>query len=87
MPGLPGFDMVCFLRPLSYSRCHPRTPSDARANPAMHAAFMFLFVVFMLALLRTVFCDPGICMAKTKDALKPVREIPQGFLLRAVVYT
>jgi hypothetical protein len=75
IPGLPGFDTVCFLRPQSYySRSHLCIPSDAPENPAMHAIFLFLFVVFMLATFCTAYCDPGICATLPKDALKSVRE-------------
>jgi hypothetical protein len=86
MPGLPGLDTVCLLRPLSYPRSHPCIPSDAPDNPAMHAAFLFLFVVSMLVLLRTVFCDPGISPTLTKDALKPVSSISPKRLQKVVVY-
>ncbi|KAF8498213.1 ankyrin repeat-containing domain protein [Russula emetica] len=51
-----------------------RLRHDAPNNPGMHAAFLFLFVVFMLALLCTVFCDPGKSATQTKDALKPIIE-------------
>jgi hypothetical protein len=66
---------------------HPSTPrppslpphlSDVLDNPAIHAAFIILFVVAMLALLCTTFCNPGIvCATKTKGSLKPVRAIEQ----------
>jgi hypothetical protein len=49
-------------------------------NPAMHAMFLILFVVSMLTLVLTVFCDPGIYATETKDGLKPVRTIPQALI-------
>jgi hypothetical protein len=56
------------------SRSHLCIPSDAPENPAMHAAFLFLFFVCMFAYICTAFCDPGICATQSKDALKSVRE-------------
>jgi hypothetical protein len=52
---------------------------DAPDNPAMHAMFLFLFVVSMLTLFLTAFCDLGICTTETKDDLKPVRTVPLPF--------
>jgi hypothetical protein len=49
--------------------------SDAPDNPAVHAAFLFLLVISVLALIYSEFGDPGICATLTKDALKPVRSI------------
>jgi hypothetical protein len=92
MPGLLGFDMVCFFRPSSYSLSHLCTLSDAPRNIVMHTAFLILFFVFVFALLRMEFCDPGICASRTKgDALKPVREVfsirVSRDFIKAVVYT
>jgi hypothetical protein len=72
MPGLPGFDMVCFSGryPILVLTSALRAPSDAPNNPGLHAAFLFLFVVFMVALLGTVCCDPSKSATQTKDALK-----------------
>jgi hypothetical protein len=54
---------------------HTSMALDVPDNPAIHAIFLFLFVVSMLTLFLTVFCDPGICVTETKDSLKPVRTI------------
>ena len=81
IPGLPGFDSVCFLSPQSYPRSHLCIPSDALENPAMHTAFLFSFVVSSFGYFSTAFCDPGICATLSKDALKSVREfrpLPHG---------
>ena len=52
---------------------------DLPDNPPIHAIFLFLFVVSMLSLFLTIFCDRGICGTETKDGLKPVRTMPQPF--------
>jgi hypothetical protein len=61
---------------------------DVPDNPAIHAIFLFLFVVSMLTLFLTVFCDlgPGICATGTKDGLKPVRTNAQPFTRYHTVY-
>jgi hypothetical protein len=49
---------------------------DVPENPAIHAIFLLLFVISILTLFLTAFCDPGICATETKDGLKPVRLSP-----------
>ena len=61
----------CLIRPRPY----PYTLSDLPDNPAIHVAFLFLFVLSMLALLLTAFSDPGICATEKGDSLKLVRKI------------
>jgi hypothetical protein len=56
------------------------TPSDAPDNPAVHATFLILLLIFLLALFCTVFYDPGVCETLTKDALKPVRSISPKYV-------
>ena len=85
--GLPGFDTVCFPTPLPSPSSYPDTPSDAPDNPAMHAAFLSLLVISMLALICLEFCDPGICATLTKDTLKPVRSIFAQNVYEKVSYT
>ncbi len=76
MLGLHGFNMVGDVRPLSYPHSHLCILSDTPSNFAMHITFLILFFVFMFALLRMEFSDPGICAPQTKDDnLKPVCEI------------
>jgi hypothetical protein len=84
--GLPGFDTVCFPTPLSSPSSYPDTPSDALDNPAMHAAFLSLLVISVLALICTEFCNPGICATLTKDTLKPVRSISPKNVYERVSY-
>jgi hypothetical protein len=55
---------------------------DVPDDPGIHAMFLSSFVVSLLTLFLTVFCDPGICATETKDGLKPVRTIPQPFARR-----
>ncbi|KAI9430729.1 hypothetical protein F5148DRAFT_1271939 [Russula earlei] len=47
-----------------------RLRSEALTNPALHAAFLFFLVLFKLALLHTIFSDPGICQPLARDALR-----------------
>lgn len=51
-----------------------RLQYDVPDNLAIHAIFLLLFVVSMLMLFLTVFCDPGICATETKYGLKPIIE-------------
>ena len=78
MPGSPVYNMVCFFRPRSI-RVHNSMALGVPDNSAIHAMFLFLFVVSILTLFLTVFCDPGICATETKDDLKPVCTIRQPF--------
>jgi len=52
-----------------------RLRHDAPNCPYLHAAFIFSFVLFMLALLCIVFCDPGISTTQTKEDLKSITEV------------
>ncbi|KAH9969434.1 DHHC palmitoyltransferase-domain-containing protein [Lactifluus volemus] len=50
-----------------------RLRHDAFHKPFIHAAFILLFVLCMVALLCTMFCDPGICTTP-RSALKSITE-------------
>jgi hypothetical protein len=52
---------------------------DVPDNPAIDAMFLFLFVVSVLTLFLTVYCESGICAMETKDGLMSVCTIPQPF--------
>jgi hypothetical protein len=54
---------------------HSYSQPDAPNNPSLHIAFLFSFVLFVLALICIVFSDPGICVTPTKDALRTVRDL------------
>ena len=53
------------------SRFHSYVRSDAPRKPFIHAAFVLLFVLCVVAFLCTMFCDPGVC-ATPRHALKSV---------------
>ncbi len=83
MPGLPGFDTVGFPTPLLCPNLAftYMTQSDGPNYPSIHAAFLFSFVLFVLAVpcITLCQCDPGICVTPTKDALKSVRGMSSLF--------
>lgn len=46
----------------------------AHYNPYLHALFVLLFGLCVVALVLTIVCDPEIIVAPTKDELKPIIE-------------